>query len=725
MITVKSELTVVGGGVAGITAALTAARCGLKVALVQDREVLGGNMSSECQVGYGSGAINKSYYARESGISDELKMRLYNANPRFHDKEEYYLIDDTLFEIVMEEPNISLFLGCAVDSVECEDGFIKSVSGFCARTQTHYTFEGPLFVDASGDGIVGFKSGAEFKMGREAKSEYGESLAPDEADMGCMGSCILFNVAKADREIPFKKPAFAYDYQKDDILKYANRPETGRELPTSFDGMTGLWWLSYAADGDTVKKSYDIDTELKKLVYGYWDYVKNSGKFENTENYYLRWIAPFASKRESRRFIGDYVLTQNDVQNCVYHYDDISTGGWSIDCHDPKGVYGEGKTSIFGSVPKMYNIPYRITYSKNIKNLFLAGRIVSASHLALGSLRVMQTLSAMAQAAGTAAYLCRKYNCLPHDVSERYVKELQTILQYNGQYIIGKSEDCGLASKAKIYASSERTLENTFCDVEIPFKYNICLILPTESGHIDSVELLVKNNSAEDVPLQLSMYDSPCMHEYTPRRLLKNDKLIIPTGNSSWIKVDINLSGIEGGNLYLVLNRDERLTVVGSHHHITGAPTFGIWGNELWRTDFTLAFKKLTPDENLYAAKNTVNGISRPCGLPNMWTACGVNGEKITFEFDSKETVSEVQLVFNSELYKDYFEPDVQVKQLVKCFVIRLYNGEEQVAVKEVTDNCVPLARSYFDKISTDKIEVEIKANYGSPFAEVFAVKIF
>ena len=725
MITVKSELTVVGGGVAGITVALAAARCGMTVALVQDREVLGGNMSSEGQVGYGSGAINKSYYARESGISDEIKMRLYDANPRFHIKEDYYLIDDTLLEMIMEEPNISLYLGCAVNSTKCENGIIKSVSGFCSRTGKHYTFESPLFTDASGDGTVGFLSGAEFKMGRESKSEYGESLAPDASDMGCMGSCILFNVGKADHKVTFKKPAFAYDFEKDGILKYANRPETGRELPTSFDGITGLWWLSYAGSGDTISESYDIDLELKKLVYGYWDYVKNSGKFENTDNYYLRWVAPFATKRESRRFIGDYVLTQNDVQNCIYHYDDISTGGWSVDCHDPKGVYGDGKTSLFGAVPKMYNIPYRITYSKNIKNLFLAGRIVSATHLAAGSLRVMQTLSAMGQAAGTAAYLCKKYGCFPRDISENYIEELQTILQYNGQYIIGKTENCGLASKARINASSERRLESTFCDKEITFTYNVCLVIPTADGSIDSIELLIKNPTDEAVEIPVIMYDSLVKAEYNPQRLLKNTMLTVPAQNSEWLKLDIDLSGIEGNKLYIVLNRDSRLILSGTQNHITGAPTFGIWDKELWRNTFNLAFKNVLPDENLYGAKFVANGISRPCGIPNMWVADGVKGEKLVLSFEKAETVKELQIVFNPELYRDYFDPWEPVTQLVSDFTVRLVRDGKNIATKDVCDNYKPLARLYFENLIADKIEIEINANKGSSFAEVFAVKVF
>lgn len=726
MILVKSDLTVIGGGVAGITFALAAARCGLKTALVQDRDVLGGNMSSECQVGYGSGAISKSYYARESGISDELKMKLFYANPRFHDKEDYYLIDETLLEIVMNEPLISLYLNCSVYDVQCENSEqIKSVQAFSSRTQKHYAFESPLFADASGDGIVAYKSGAEFKIGREASSEYDESLAPAESDLGCMGSCILFNVGKADHEIPFKKPEFAYDYKKDDILKYVNRPETGRELPENPEGMTGLWWLSYAGSGDTIGESMEIDLELKKLVYGYWDYVKNSGDFKGMGNYYLRWVAPFAAKRESRRFIGDYVLTQKDLREILYHYDDISTGGWSIDCHDPQGVYGNGKVSAFGEVPVMYNIPYRITYSKNIKNLFLAGRIVSASHLAMGSLRVMQTLAAMAQASGTAAYLCKKYGCLPADIAKEHIEELQTILQYNGQYISGKKEDCGLAEKAGITASSQRKMENADCTIKFAPKQKYCLVIPTMSGKIDSLEIKVCNISNETKTLHYSLYENATINVYTPLDLIKECSMQIAANENDWIKLDINTEGIKGNKLYIMFEENDSIVLYGSENHITGAPTFEMRGTDTWRIDRSISFRNIVPSEKLYSPENTVNGISRPFGLPNAWVAEAVENEKLTFSFETPVCIKEIQLILNPELQKDYFESGQFARQLIKDYDIRLIRGGKTVCCNSIRNNIIPISRSFYEDVYADCVEIEIKSTHGAPYAEIFAVKIF
>lgn len=726
---ITSDLTVIGGGVAGITAAVSAARLGLKVALVNDRDVLGGNMSSECKVSYGSGATNKSYYARESGIADEIRMRLYHANPRFFPKEDYYLVDDTLLNIVMDEPNISLFLNCSVYDTETEEinggTIIKNVKGFCSRSQRYYTFESTYFTDASGDGAVAYGSGAEFKEGREAKDEYGESLAPDKTDNMRMGSCILFNVAKSDHEIPFVKPSFAYDYEKDGILAFVNRPETGRELPESFDGMTGLWWLSYGGAGDTIKDTAEIDIELKKLVYGYWDYVKNSGKYTGVENYYLSWVAPFASKRESRRFTGDYVLTQNDIQRCKRHFDDVSTGGWSIDCHDPMGVYGSDKTSLFGCVPAMYNIPYRIMYSKNIKNLFLAGRIVSATHLAIGSLRVMQTLGAMAQAVGTAAYLCKKYSCNPCDITTEHISELQEVLQKNGQYIIGLKENCGFAENARVYASSEKKNENLFIDTGITLENDFCQTIPTKNGKIESFEILAENKSDTECELSYRLYDNPISGGYIPMNFIKGGKIKMMPHSKEWVKININLDKICGNVLYFTVDKTDDAVLYGTLNHITAAPAFEIVGGNPERTEKTAAFRNVLPEENLYSAENVINGISRPVGIPNAWIAETAENESITFEFEKKININEIQLVLNAELQRDCFLPERPVKQLVKEYDVIISLNGKTVATKNVRDNFIPLSRTYYNNVSADKIEFKFKQSCGGKFTEVFAVKIF
>ena len=726
---IDSDLTVVGGGIAGITAALAAARHGLHVALVQDREVLGGNISSECQAGFGGGAVNTSFYGRESGISDEIKQALFHANPRYRNKEDYYLIDDTLLQIVRSEPNISLFLGCVIFEVETveQDGNrqIASASGFRARTQETIRFSGPLFLDASGDGILGCKSGADYREGRESRSEFGESLAPETADSRKMGSCILFNVAKADHPVPFVKPAFAYDYEKDGILAFANRPATGRELPSRFDGMTGLWWLSYGGEKDTVRDAYEIDWELKKLVYGYWDYVKNSGKYPGTENYYLSWVAPYAAKRESKRFLGDYIMSERDIREGIRHEDDVSSGGWSLDCHDPGGIYGEGPVSLFGSVPALYGIPYRCMYSRNVENLFLSGRIVSATHIALGSLRVVQTLAAMAQAAGSAAVLCAKYRCLPRDVALTHIDELRRILQRDGQYIPGIREDCGEASAAVITASSVKRLENTDTGRLIPLSQPYCLCIPTEQGRVDSLELFVQNRSDSPQMFRYEIWDGELAETYLPDSIRMSGEISLEAGQSGWIRLDARVYGLRGKKAYIFLPVNPDISAASATYHITGAPTFGRSGNHLFRCGENIAFRRVLPDENLYAAENVTNGFSRPVGVPNMWSAQSNCEEYLHFSFPDAVSICETQIVFNGQFWKNDLNVGELMDQLIPSFdIIYLLKGSI-VRRTEVRENYQPLYKEAVPEIACDSVHMVFHTTQGSPFIEVFSVKFF
>ena len=269
---IDSDLTVVGGGIAGLCAALAAARKGLRVALLEARDVLGGNASSENRVHMnGAGNANSSFYAREGGIADEIKLSVFHANPRYNFKDECERSDMALLDLALREKNLSLFLGTAARSVHCDGGHVQSVEAYRCRTEETLLFRSPLFADASGDGFVAFSAGAAFRMGREARSEYDEDLAEEVADDHTMGSSILFTVGKADHPIPFVKPDFAYDYKKDGILPFCQRPETGRSLPKKLDGVDGIWWLSVGGMFDTIHDHDRIDLELKKLVYGFFD----------------------------------------------------------------------------------------------------------------------------------------------------------------------------------------------------------------------------------------------------------------------------------------------------------------------------------------------------------------------------------------------------------------------------------------------------------------------
>lgn len=732
---IDSDLTVVGGGIAGLCAALTAARHGLSVALVECRDVLGGNASSENRVHMnGAGNANASVYAREGGVADEIKLTVFHQNPRYNFKDDYELSDMALLSLALAEENLTLFLGTAVNRVTVENGRVTEVYGYRHRTEEQYTFRSPLFADASGDGVVAAAAGAEFRHGREAREEFDEPLAEEVGDPYTMGSSILFTVGKADHPVPFVKPAFAYDYKKDGILPYCERPETGRSLPKKLDGVDGIWWLSTGGMDNTITDHEKIDLELKKLVYGFFDYVKNSGDYENTENYYLKWVASAPAKRESRRFIGDYVLNQRDLAEQTDFPDAVSTGGWSLDIHDPGGIYGTGKTSKFGPIHGLYNIPYRIMYTRDIENLFLCGRIVSATHVALGSLRVMQTLGAMAQAVGTAAMLCKREGLMPRDINRPdLMHEMQEILARDGQYIAGRREDVGLAANAHVSATETAVFENTHLERLFMLNRGYALALPCESGRLDSVELYFCNLSEEERTVTLRLHASYAQDTYETAEELATATVVLPPFAQGFFPAVFNCDNIPHKLALIHLEEAQDVSFYTSKQHITGAPCFYTRGGRItgrfWILEdpkvdqyYTVCFRALTPAANLYAPENVTNGISRPVALPNCWKAPLDASPSLTLTFDTPVDAEEIQILFNGQVENDHFSTAVEM--LVRDYTLTVCdaNGTRDIEIK---DNYLAFSRHTGAFIGLKSLKITPHTTYGSAYAEIYSVKVF
>lgn len=728
---IKSDLTVVGGGVAGISAAISAARHGLSVALVQDRPMLGGNHSSECRVHLSSSAERGlGYYNREVGLADEMKQSILHYNPRYNRKLDYDLTDMALFNMVKQEKNIQLFFNTAAYEVEVEEEIIKKVYAYNQFTDVFYTFESDLFADASGNGVIAYKCGAEFMVGREAKNQFQETFAPEEADHTVMGSCILFTVGVADHEVPFVKPEFAYDYEEDGILKWVNRPETGRTLPTRLQEVDGIWWLSYGGAIDTIKDYDEINLELKKLVYGFWDYVKNSGAYENTENYFINWIAPFPAMRESRRFKGDYVITEHDILKKTNFEDGIATGGWSIDIHDTSGTYGSDLTSKFGRVDALYNIPYRVTYSKDIANLYLCGRIISASHVALGSLRVMQTLATVAQSTGVSAYLCKKYGVLPKAISQGdYLEEMKRLLQRDGVYLQDKAEDVGLVRKAKVTASQVVALENSVAIDSCSLDSDVAFALPVSQLE----EMKIKVKALEDTTLQVEICEGNDPYMYQIHNVLCKQAYKIEKGFDDWFTITPQVKGIRNNRAYVVLKANENLEIYFSSETPVGTPSFFL-KNNVFKRLYTIkqryqvvykciAFKEVKPDCNTYGPQNIINGYHRPTTDPNIWLALkGDSPETLTFDFEEPITVKELQLIFNAELEKDHF--NAPISSLIKDYDV-IVAGKNGTKVIEKRNNYLARCVLPMEETEVTQIVLKVYDNYGARYLGVYGVKIF
>lgn len=741
---VQSDLTVVGGGIAGLCVAVAAARNGAKVALVQDRPVLGGNNSSECRVHLSSAASsgNPSFYLRETGIVDELKLKIFHYNSRYESKHDFDLTDMTFLQFVKDEPNISLYLSTAAYDVVTQDGLIKIVKAYNSRTETYYEFESPFFVDASGDAVVSYKAGAECRQGREASSEFGESLAPEEADNHTMGSCLMYTVAKAEHPVPFVRPPFAYDFEKEGLFEKLNNPATGRNFPLTIKDVHSVWWMSYGGMIDTIKDEDEIYFELKKLVYGFWDYVKNSGKYPGSENYYIDWMAPFPSKRESRRVMGEYILTQNDVQNHPDFPDQVATAAWALDVHDVGGIYGKDMTTTWTALDTIYGLPLRMMYSKDFNNLMLAGRIVSATHIAMGSFRVMQTLGAMGQAVGTAAAMCRKKNLYPKDIahSPELMKELQNMLQRDGQFLVGIPEDVGVAKDALVTASSYTVPENTRVEKFVCLDKKYYQVLPLNEDCFESVEVYVKNDTSKDTYLSYALYESEIPSAYNPDYMLAEDKVLVRANTEGYVQIQNNIRGIKNQRVLLGFHENVNLQLGVSSKRVTGAPAllktyselahdemkqfrdcyFNSTGGKCIK-DYCFTFRNLKNADEVYAPQNVTNGYSRPYIGTNIW----VTDEKqpcLTIRFTQAKNIEEIILIHNAQLEVDHFSEPIDCLNRDFDIIIVTDAGEKTI---EVRNNFLGSTKVSSVCDGVKEIRIQFLSNYGKEQTELYAVKVF
>ncbi|MDZ4199864.1 MAG: FAD-dependent oxidoreductase, partial [Kiritimatiellia bacterium] len=385
----RADVCVVGGGMAGLVAALAAARHGARVVLIQDRPVLGGNASGEIRM-HICGAHGPDN--RETGILEEILLENHYRNPQTN----YSIWDGLLYGKALVQPRLELALNCSVNDCRMDGNRIVSVTGWQLTTETRLTVEAGLFVDASGDGILAPLSGAEFRLGREARAEFDESIAPVEGDRKTMGMSCLFQAREYATPQTFISPDWAYRFTKPEDLN-------GRGCHLR---KTNFWWMEVGGEQDTIHDTERLRDELVKIAYGVWDYIKNHAPDrEEFSHWALDWMGYLPGKRESRRYVGDHVLRQSDIEAGGRFDDRVCYGGWSMDDHFPAGFYHPEQGTIFHPAPSPYGIPYRSLYSRNIANLFCVGRCHSATHVAMSSTRVMATTSGMGQAAGTAAAL--------------------------------------------------------------------------------------------------------------------------------------------------------------------------------------------------------------------------------------------------------------------------------------------------------------------------------
>ena len=415
-LSVQCDLCVIGGGLSGMAAAISAAREGLQVVLMHERPVLGGNASSEIRM-WISGAQGRDN--RETGLMEEIELENMYRNPT----KNYPLWDTVLYDFVRREKNIKLLLNCTCMDARVEEGHfahgrdrrILSVTGYQLTTQRFFTVEAKYFADCSGDSILAPLTGADFRLGREAASEFDEIVSTKVADQKTMGMSCLIQGRETERQVPYTPPPFAAKLKDKD---FENR------MPDMNEPSENFWYLELGGNRDTIHDTEELRDELVALAAGTWDYVKNSGHFA-ADNWELDFLGFLPGKRESRRMMGETIITQRDISDGRIYEDEVAYGGWWLDDHFPDGFYHRGVPNTNFATPAPYSLPYRALYSRNVDNLFFAGRNISTTHMAMSSIRVMATCALLGEAVGRAAAIAVEKGCTPHDVYLRHMDDMQ------------------------------------------------------------------------------------------------------------------------------------------------------------------------------------------------------------------------------------------------------------------------------------------------------------
>lgn len=411
-----SDFCVIGGGMAGICAAIEAARAGAKVVLMHERPVLGGNASSEIRM-WVCGASGENN--RETGILEEIALENFYRNPT----KNYYIWDTILYDFVQREENITLLLNCTCMDAQTETGAfadgrsirINSVSGYQMTTQTFFDVYAENYADCSGDSILAPLTGAKFRVGRESAEEFGEDTHVKTPDKLTMGMSCLLQGRETGKPVKFIPPAWATPLTQNDF---------SYRKPDIYNSYENFWYLELGGNRDSIHDTEEIAKELIPLALGTWSHIKSSPEY-NAENWELDFLGFLPGKRESRRMVGEYIITERDITENHSFEDTVAYGGWPLDDHFPDGFYHKGRPNTDIHTPAPYCIPYRALYSCNVENLFFAGRNISMTHMAMSSIRVMATCALLGQAVGCAAAIAAKRHITPHGVYKQQLHELR------------------------------------------------------------------------------------------------------------------------------------------------------------------------------------------------------------------------------------------------------------------------------------------------------------
>lgn len=757
----KYNVAVIGGGLAGFCAAVASARLGVKTVILQNRPVFGGNSSSEIRVTpHGAAAFHA--YARETGIISELLIeeRATNHEAIFENGWTNSVWDLTLYNMAQSTPNLTIHTNTDVyDVVMIDERSIKAVRARVLNAEVELIVESDVFIDCSGDGVVADAAGCESRIGSEGRDEFNEPHAPEKASSDVMGNSIHFKTKNIGVPCAFHAPDWAMHYEDAGFFYTQGR------LPKEERG--GYWWIEIGVPFDTIHDNEQIRHELTRHALGVWDWMKNKDPKmkELTKNYALDWIGQVPGKRESRRIMGQYLMTEHDPQNNTVFPDEIAFGGWFIDLHTPGGLlakhsepasnenYSTFSDYAVKSYAGPYGIPLRSLIAKDVDNLMMAGRNVSVTHAALGTVRVMNTTALMGQAAGTAAAIAIKKNISIAHTPVKAIKEIQQQLLRDGCFLPNyKNEDSlDIAPMASVTASSHALLygagpESKGADEGLQIWRDqpqyLNEQLQTRKGQliaigcpeVELVEVFLNNTSdkVQKVGAQLRVGSDIWDYRACDLQTLAEAELTVPVGKN-WVQWNVGLKNVPVKKylrLDLLPNDNVEWLMAGRIEpgHIS---MYQISENKMRRfgNGHTLSFK-ITPAQPCFIPENINNGVTRPHQFTNLWKSDPALPltQWVQLHWEEDCEIQQVELTFPGHLLREYhaYKPFYRDAQCPKDYSISALINNSWETIFEVKDNYHRHRKHILNKpVTTKDLRINVHSTNGDPSAQIYEVRCY
>lgn len=719
-LTLDQDFVVIGGGLAGVCAAIAAARQGLRVTLCNNRSVLGGNSSSECRV-WVCGAVGMGYnrYASETGIVSELLQENLYRNPEGNP----HLWDALLLDKVWAEKNIRLLLETQLTDVRVEDGLVKEATCVQFPSETTYVLHAPLFADCTGDAVlVSLAGGATVKGNQDVCTQSRARFCLDER-YASLGSTLLFYSKRVDAPVRFVPPAFAYSVEEIE----AALARTGK-LISPTDSGCDYWWLEYGGELDVIDDHESIAAVLTQLVYGVWNYIKNSGKYD-ADHLTLEWVGSMPARRECRRAIARYTFTEDDILSHRPFPDAVCHGGWPIDTHPSSGFF-DRRDSCQQIPIDPYAIPLSCLIDKDLPNVLLAGRNAGMTHLAMASARVMMTCAVEGQAIGTAATLARKVGVLPHAFSDAQLHALQARLTRDDVWIPGLRLDAAQdrAQGMRIVASAPLVPDTGAAATFAPLAERACIILPPLSaGTQISLQIRVDDAALVGTPYEISLYESGRLEVYKPISCVQIHAFPLAAGVQT---VTLSCTADAKGNVIVSFPACTGVCIGQAAEPLPGV--LGTWGESTLGERLFAPAIRLFGADVFYDAACLTDGYTRPYGGMHLW-ASPLSGSSVTLDAPEPVAVDSCAIYLDNALYRSYNNlrpvPDALwhqhiTPQLLRDFTVYVQGpcGHRTFSIRENVQRCV---RLNLDGMTLTRLKIIPERTWGASFVSIHEIALF